>query len=96
MLQDSIQLDLRALSVYDFALRELDNSTDEAYLDFANKVIKWFESHWKVSDDYTSFYPLKHFRRKNDFEYGKVISELQDILDCYTAMVAFQLTKAGE
>ena len=97
MIQDSIKFDVRALSVFEEALDELENPTDDdAYHDFAVKVARWFTDHWIVSDDYTTFYPSKRFRRKDDFDFSSVVSELQEILDYYNALVAFQLSKVGE
>ena len=71
-----IEFDLRALSIYEEALGELDSSIDDVYLDFANKVVRWYESHWIVSDDYSTFYPSKRFRRKDDFVIFKAFDGL--------------------
>lgn len=97
MIQDNIEFDLRALSVYEEALIDLDNlDLDCEHLEFAFEVVTWFESHWIVTDDYTTFYPSKRFRRKNGFDFDSVVSEFQKILGRHCSWKIYRLTKAGE
>lgn len=85
------EFDLRAIGLYEAAIRELEMEDYAPCSVFALKVISWFERYWDVAEDYSSFYPSYRFRRKYDFDYVRAFSEYQLLLD-----ERYQLTTDGE
>lgn len=93
---DSIDYDLCALALYEFALSQLDEPIEDCYIDFSNKVVRWFETYWIVSDDYSTFYPSKRFRRKDDFNFARSSADFQKLLLEHDALVGYAAGNAGD
>lgn len=94
---DDIQYDLCALDLYELAIevKELDEPLDGCIIDYANNVIDWYNRYWIVSDDYTTFYPSKRFRRKDNFDFSRSSAEILNLLE-RDMLVAYYACEDGE